>query len=163
MALESQLGLAPIASLGWKESATLPKVALTSYKALVWYVTQTSSNSLTLLEPTALVTCRTMRPSYYLNTYRYASAKTWTGPTVLILGGSGGTGSTGIQLSRVFGAENVITTTSAKNFAYVKELGATRAIDYTSEKWWEVLGQDSVDVVYGRYPTVLASEYRHKP
>ena len=34
--LESQLGLMP-ANIGMKEAGTLPKVALTSYKALVWH------------------------------------------------------------------------------------------------------------------------------
>jgi NADPH:quinone reductase-like Zn-dependent oxidoreductase len=36
VAIETQLGLKPKA-LGWAEAGSLPKVALTSYKALVWY------------------------------------------------------------------------------------------------------------------------------
>ena len=38
--------------------------------------------------------------------------------TVLVLGGSGGTGSAGIQLAKAFGASRIATTTSAANFDY---------------------------------------------
>ena len=38
--------------------------------------------------------------------------------TVLVLGGSGGTGTTGIQLAKYFGASKIVTTTSSTNFKY---------------------------------------------
>ena len=69
----------------------------------------------------------------------------------MVLGGSGGTGTTGIQLAHAFGArETLITTTSADNFAYCKGLGATRTIDYKTVNWWDkgVLDDDSLDVIY---------------
>jgi len=114
VALESQLGIVP-QNLALEEVGALPKVSLTSYKALVWYggAPYSSSNG-----------------------------------TVLILGGSGGTGSTGIQLASALGATKIITTTSAANFAYVKQLGATDAIDYHSHNWYDVLADGSIDVIY---------------
>ena len=105
-------------NIDFAEAASLPKVALTSWKALTWYAGA-------------------------LNT-------TFRGRRVLILGGSGGTGSTGIQITRALGAGEILTTTSATNADYVKELGANRSIDYHSEDWWDpkVIQPGSVDVVY---------------
>jgi len=53
---------------------------------------------------------------------------------VLILGGSGGVGSFAIQFAKIWGA-NVVATTSASNLDYLKSLGASEAIDYTSSNW----------------------------
>jgi len=115
VALETQLGLMP-SNIGFPEGGSLPKVALTSYKALVWY----------------------------------GKANTWDKKetAVLLLGGSGGTGSAGLQMASAFGATSLITTTSKKNFEYCQELGATRVIDYKSDNWWEVLEDESLDVIY---------------
>lgn len=78
-----------------------------------------------------------------------AGASQFTGsPTVLILGGSGGTGSLGIQLAKAMGAGQVITTCSSSHTDYVKSLGADRVIDYHTQNYWEVLAAKSVDVVY---------------
>ncbi|TMW69157.1 hypothetical protein Poli38472_001313 [Pythium oligandrum] len=66
---------------------------------------------------------------------------------VLILGGSSGTGTIGIQIAKALGA-HVITTTSARNTELVKSLGADEVIDYTSQKWVDVLAAHSIDVVY---------------
>ena len=122
VALESQLGVVPDA-IGLAEAAALPKVALTSYKALVWYTGA-------------------------LNTSGSPWADVPGGPVVLILGGSGGCGTTGLQLARNFGASSLITTTSKANFDYCRAAGATRLIDYQSEDWWTALDDGSVDVIY---------------
>ena len=54
------------------------------------------------------------------------------GQVVWVQGGAGGVGGYGVQLAAHAGA-TVITTASEKNFAHVKELGATHAIDYQKE------------------------------
>merc|ERR1712135_88993 len=59
------------------------------------------------------------------------------GVTVLMLGGSGGTGTTGIQMAKAWGATTVITTTSQANADYVTSLGADRVIDYHTQNWWD--------------------------
>ena len=93
-------------------------------------------------------------PKVALTSYKaftwYAGAlnQSFHGRTVLVLGGSGGTGSTGIQIARALGAGKIITTTSAENGDYVRSLGANEVIDYHTSNWWEVLQHDSVDVVY---------------
>jgi NADPH:quinone reductase-like Zn-dependent oxidoreductase len=53
--------------------------------------------------------------------------------SLLITGGSGGVGGFAIQLARHLGLETIITTCSAKNMGYVRQLGATRVIDYEAE------------------------------
>lgn len=118
VALESQLGLVPdslLADRGLLEAASLPKVALTSYKALVWYGGAPYGGK---------------------------------GARVLVLGGSGGTGSAALQLAKALQAAEVITTTSASNEDYARQLGADHVIDYEAENWWEVLPAGSLDVIY---------------
>ena len=56
---------------------------------------------------------------------------TSTGKSVFIWGGSSGVGSNAIQLCKAAGFE-VITTCSARNFDYVKSLGADKIFDYNS-------------------------------
>ncbi|GAB9466875.1 Reticulon-4-interacting protein 1 [Globisporangium polare] len=74
-------------------------------------------------------------------------AKLKAGETVLILGGSSATGTLAIQFAKGIGA-HVIATTSHRNVDVVKSLGADQVVDYTSQKWSEVLAEHSVDVIY---------------
>lgn len=67
------------------------------------------------------------------------------GQKVLIHAGSGGVGSLAIQLAKSRGAY-VIATTSAKNRALVKSLGADEVIDYKTQKFAEIL--HDIDVVF---------------
>ena len=116
VALDSQLSKVP-EGMGLAEAGSLPKVALTSYKALVWY---------------ANMDTRPMDER-----------------TVLVLGGSGGTGTVGLQLAKkVFNATKVTTTTSADNFDYCRSNGADELIDYKTTNWWEVVPDGSQDIVY---------------
>lgn len=69
------------------------------------------------------------------------------GPVVVVLGGSGGCGASGIQLALAWGASRVYTTVSKTNFAFARSLGAS-PFDYHSEDWTRILGNNSVDVVY---------------
>jgi NADPH:quinone reductase-like Zn-dependent oxidoreductase len=66
------------------------------------------------------------------------------GQKVFIPAGSGGIGTFAIQLAKYFGAK-VATTTSSKNIALVKSLGADQVIDYTTQEFDKVLlGYDMV-------------------
>lgn len=60
------------------------------------------------------------------------------GQTVLIQGGSGGVGSFAIQLAKLRGAK-VYATASTANQDLLKELGADVAIDYTKQKFEDVV------------------------
>jgi NADPH:quinone reductase-like Zn-dependent oxidoreductase len=68
--------------------------------------------------------------------------------TVLVLGGSGGTGHLGIQLVKAMGAKKVITTCSGTHAEFVKSLGADQVIDYHKQNYSDVLPSKSVDVIY---------------
>jgi NADPH:quinone reductase-like Zn-dependent oxidoreductase len=50
--------------------------------------------------------------------------------TILIWGGSSSVGAYALQLARLTGFKNILTTASPHNFDYVKSLGATHAFDY---------------------------------
>jgi NADPH:quinone reductase-like Zn-dependent oxidoreductase len=68
-----------------------------------------------------------------------------TGETILIQGGAGGVAGFAIQRAKHIGAK-IITTASAPNHAYVKKLGADRAIDYNAEDFSRTVS--SCDVVF---------------
>jgi 2-desacetyl-2-hydroxyethyl bacteriochlorophyllide A dehydrogenase len=68
------------------------------------------------------------------------------GDKVLIIGGAGGTGTIAIQLAKSTGA-TVYATCSAGKAKVVAELGA-QVIDYTSQKWEEVLAGQDFDLIY---------------
>jgi NADPH:quinone reductase-like Zn-dependent oxidoreductase len=72
------------------------------------------------------------------------------GETILIQGGAGGVAGFAIQFAKHIGAR-VITTASAANHAYVRELGADEVIDYRTEDFTQkVSGCDAVfDTVGG--------------
>ncbi|KAF1335961.1 Quinone oxidoreductase protein, partial [Globisporangium splendens] len=69
------------------------------------------------------------------------------GQRALILGGSTATGIFAIQFAKAIGA-HAIATASSRNAEFVKSLGADQVIDYTSEKWVDILDEHSVDVIY---------------
>lgn len=55
-----------------------------------------------------------------------------TGKSILIWGGSSAVGSNAIQLAKAAGFE-VLSTSSPRNFEYLKNLGASKQFDYSSE------------------------------
>src|SRR6266498_2730381 len=71
-------------------------------------------------------------------------AKLQPGQTVLIHGGSGGVGSFAIQIAKARGAR-VIATASTANQDLLKQLGVDLAIDYTKQKFEEIV--HDVDLV----------------
>jgi NADPH:quinone reductase-like Zn-dependent oxidoreductase len=81
-------------------------------------------------------------------------AKVKPGQKVFIQAGSGGVGTIAIQLAKHLGA-TVATTTSAKNAALVKSLGADVVIDYKSQDFEKVLSGYDV-VLNSQDPKTLA-------
>lgn len=75
----------------------------------------------------------------------FERAKLRAGERVLIHGGAGAVGVYAIQLARRTGA-HVITTVSARNIGFVRELGANEAIDYKAERFEQRL--HDLDVVF---------------
>lgn len=67
------------------------------------------------------------------------------GQTALIHGGAGGVGTYAVQFARWAGA-NVITTASARNSDFLRELGANQVIDYATTPFEEAA--HDVDVVF---------------
>jgi len=76
------------------------------------------------------------------------------GETILIQGGAGGVGGFAIALAKHLGAR-VITTASAQNHDYVRQLGADEVIDYHAQDFTKVVkGVDAVfDTVGGDVTT----------
>jgi NADPH:quinone reductase-like Zn-dependent oxidoreductase len=72
------------------------------------------------------------------------TAKAHEGQRMLIHAGAGGVGHFAVQFGAYFGA-HVIATGSARNASWLRELGAAEVVDYTAERFDEVL--DPVDSV----------------
>lgn len=74
------------------------------------------------------------------------------GGRVLIIGASGGTGTAGIQIAKALKAGEIVAVCSAKNEQLVRNLGATKMIDYKTTKFVDVYGEakeeEKFDVVY---------------
>ena len=67
------------------------------------------------------------------------------GETILIQGGAGGVASFAIQLAKHLGAR-VITTASAANLPYLRDIGADEAIDYNATDFTKAL--KDIDAVF---------------
>lgn len=67
---------------------------------------------------------------------------------IIINGASGGVGTVGVQLARIYGA-TVTGVCSHRNTEFVKDLGAERVIDYTENDFAEITSD--IDVVYDAY------------
>jgi NADPH2:quinone reductase len=84
------------------------------------------------------------------------------GQSILIHGGAGGVGGYAIQLARIYGASSIITTASARNFDYVKSLGADVCIDYNHEdihqRVMEVTGGLGVDLILNTVNRVTSQQ-----
>jgi NADPH:quinone reductase-like Zn-dependent oxidoreductase len=82
------------------------------------------------------------------------SLKLKSGETILIQGGAGGVASFAIQLAKHLGAR-VITTASATNLSYLRDLGADQVIDYNATDFTKVVSNcDTVfDTVGGDVAT----------
>lgn len=72
------------------------------------------------------------------------TAKAHEGQRMLIHAGAGGVGHFAVQFAAYFGA-HVVATGSARNASWLRELGAAEVVDYTAERFEEVL--DPVDIV----------------
>jgi NADPH:quinone reductase-like Zn-dependent oxidoreductase len=73
------------------------------------------------------------------------TARAHDGQRMLIHAGAGGVGHFAVQLAAYFGAE-VTATCSAANLEFVQGLGARHVIDYRSERFEEVAGEQDVVV-----------------
>jgi NADPH:quinone reductase-like Zn-dependent oxidoreductase len=71
-------------------------------------------------------------------------ARAHEGQTILIHAGAGGVGHFAVQLASYFGAR-VVTTASSGNVGWLRELGASEVIDYTTHRFEEHV--HGVDVV----------------
>ncbi len=65
----------------------------------------------------------------------------------LVHGGASGIGTTAIQMAKAFGAQVYVTAGSDEKCAACQTLGADQAINYKSDDFAAVLGENSVDVV----------------
>jgi NADPH2:quinone reductase len=83
-----------------------------------------------------------------LEAFHFAQAPWQSGKIVVVLGGSGGTGHTGIQLAKALGASEVIATCGTPHVDFCKSQGADQVIDYHKTDWQDVIAPKSVDVVY---------------
>jgi putative PIG3 family NAD(P)H quinone oxidoreductase len=69
------------------------------------------------------------------------------GEVMLVHGGSSGIGTTAIQLAVAKGAEVIVTAGTAKKCRFCLQLGAARAMNYTTEDWQAIAAKYGTDLV----------------
>lgn len=67
------------------------------------------------------------------------------GHSVLVHAAAGGVGAMAVQLAKAFGASRVVGTASGRNLDFVRRLGADQVVDYTQERFEQVVAP--VDIV----------------
>ena len=95
-------------------------------------------------------------PTTYLTSHQALArhGRLKEGGRVLVIGASGGCGTAALQLARAMQAGAVVAVCSGKNAEYARGHGATRVVDYTSERLPEIYpaattdNADRFDVVY---------------
>ncbi|MEK4439221.1 zinc-binding dehydrogenase [Paenibacillus sp. FSL K6-2862] len=96
----------------------------------------------------------------YVGLVNRARAK--TGETVLVLGGTGGTGSTAIQLAKALGLNVIATVRDAKKATFCREQGADHVIDLgtgsMSEQVLTLTGGKGADIVYDTVGSPLVDQ-----
>lgn len=70
-----------------------------------------------------------------------------SGENLLVHGGSGGIGSTAIQLGKLFGAHVTTTVGSSSKMQYAINLGADTVINYQEDDFEDIIGRNNIDVV----------------
>ncbi|HUC42225.1 MAG TPA: NADP-dependent oxidoreductase [Candidatus Micrarchaeaceae archaeon] len=73
----------------------------------------------------------------------FTQANLQAGQKVLVHGAAGGVGVFAVQLARWRGAR-VTATARAKDAEFLRELGAERVIDYTSERFYEIVSEQDI-------------------
>eukprot|EP00929_Paragymnodinium_shiwhaense_P111650 TRINITY_DN7998_c0_g1_i2.p1 TRINITY_DN7998_c0_g1~~TRINITY_DN7998_c0_g1_i2.p1 ORF type:complete len:364 (-),score=100.27 TRINITY_DN7998_c0_g1_i2:150-1241(-) len=136
----------------WGEATSLPVEAAVTGGTYAQYAVVSESvlglkpSSLSMLEAGAMP--MVALTGYEALSWAAGGKKFGENITVLVLGGSGGTGHVGIQLAKAMGAARIITTCSSKHADFVKSMGADEVIDYHEHNYYDVLAAKSVDVVY---------------
>lgn len=96
----------------------------------------------------------------YVGLVNRARAK--AGETLLVLGGTGGTGSTATQLGKALGLKVIATVRGGKGAAFCREQGANHVIDTESgslsEQVHALTGGKGVDIVYDTVGPALADQ-----
>ncbi|MCB9996455.1 MAG: NAD(P)H-quinone oxidoreductase [Rhodospirillales bacterium] len=69
------------------------------------------------------------------------------GQTALVHGGASGIGTTAIQMSKAAGAHIIVTAGNEEKCDACRKLGADRAINYKTDDYETVLGENAVDIV----------------
>lgn len=98
----------------------------------------------------------------------FQRGKLQRGETLLVQGGSGGIGTTAIQLARLFGAEVYATAGSSEKCAFCEQLGAAACINYKEDDFAARLAGKRIDVIldsigapyFDQHISLLADEGR---
>ncbi len=74
------------------------------------------------------------------------------GQTVLIMGGTSGVGSIGIQIAKLYNCDVIATAGSQEKMDACRKLGADHAVNHREAEWWkkvrEITNKQGVDVIF---------------
>ena len=139
----------------WKVG--MPVCALTNGGGYAEYVAVHSGHCLPIPAMTNMIDAAGLPETYFtVWSNVFFGQKVSTGNNFLVHGGSGGIGSTAIQIGAAMGLNVFTTAESDEAVSYCEELGATRAINFKTEDFVSILreagGADIIlDIIGGDY------------
>jgi len=88
-------------------------------------------------------------PTTYLTAYQALKGHGFQkGMSLLVIGASGGCGTSGVQIGKALGAAEIVGVCSKKNEDLVKGLGADSVVDYNTQNVVDVCGKNHFDHVF---------------
>jgi putative PIG3 family NAD(P)H quinone oxidoreductase len=143
------VSLAPDAK-GWRIGDQV--CALTSGGGYAEYCAVPATNCLPIPKGLSLMEAATLPENFFtVWTNVFDRARLKAGENFMVLGGSGGIGSSAIQLAKLFGAKVYTTAGSEEKVAYCRGLGADVIYNYRTQDWekliWQATGKHGIDVI----------------
>lgn len=86
-----------------------------------------------------------------------------TSRSIVVLGGSGGTGHVGVQIARAWAPKaHIYATCGTTHVVFCKEMGADTVIDYHKAKWQEVVPALSANIIFDTVAQAGTGELAYK-
>jgi reticulon-4-interacting protein 1, mitochondrial len=128
------------ANFSFEQAAALPLVGYAWHRTAVDFTSHHCCNSLTCSAFDPLIDVFSILS---LTALQALSPHVSANSSVLVVGGSGGTGHVALQVARCLGAKHITAVCSAKNADFCRASGATEIVDYTNAAVLETLEKSS--------------------
>ena len=119
--------------------------------ALAEYVVAQARDLMVLPDGLDPVTAAAFRSNYFTSLYALERGQLRPGEYLLVLGASGGTGISAVQIGKLLGARVIAAASTAEKRQFAVRHGADATVDYTQPNWRDTLK----DLTGGRGPDLI--------